>query len=164
MVEKVVKYQCKFPNCEEMYDSETEAKKCEDQGIIGPEIKPGFTLGGWINAYLICLEETTKGHKRTHNYLSLMGSLEGMKTDEKLFDGLSDSYRPTISFLELDTSLLERFIEDGNINLLAEKEFRGLSELVHHGYSFDIVRMNLEENNIKRLYRTHPHFFASQAH
>tara|TARA_Y100000310_G_scaffold120988_1_gene119757 strand:+ start:1483 stop:1953 length:471 start_codon:yes stop_codon:yes gene_type:complete len=154
MVEEVIKYRCGFPNCEELYDSETEAQKCEDQGHIGPYIDSGLTLGGQYSGYLILL--STSAHNKQYSFLNIPDSLDDMKIEE------SPSQIPKARVEEHGISSIERFVKDGIIQFMDEPEFKEISDVIQHGQNLWSVRETLRENGVKELYRTHPSLSALQ--
>ena len=95
MVKEILepKYLCEYPGCWERYKSWQEAKDCQDQGLIGPNLKPGLVLGKSryrtipiedknkeegtipglpeIGIYILIKEIESKGHERQYNFCNV---------------------------------------------------------------------------------------------
>jgi len=157
MVKKITKYQCEFPGCDkELYNSEELAKKCESQGVIGPDIRPGFTLGA-ERGYIISLGNAPKeGHEKKYSFMIIRCSLDDLETYEESSTSPSSSELSISSFKEKISSL-ESLIEGGQMRLLDDKEFRQLSKFINNSKNMIGVRMELDKEVIK-LYRTHSYF------
>jgi len=121
MVKEILepKYLCEYPGCWERYKSWQEAKDCQDQGLIGPNLKPGLVLGksgyrmipiknedkdndgggNQMRDRLSALMEHSKG--KTCLYFDTHGALSGIQIDTQGNEMTPD---------EIIESLAKRFI------------------------------------------------------
>lgn len=125
--------------------------------LSNPEIKPGFTLASVARGYIVNYKTREKANKKTYSFLWIKNSLEELKRLEK---SNSLAHAP-VEEQDYNISDLEKLIKDKGLKILYfEYDFRRISYLIHHGKNLEHVKIKLENNGMKKLYRKHPYFIG----
>jgi len=134
----MVEYTCKF--CKKNYDSIEEAEKCEEKGLIGPDIKPGLLLSSKNTKPVFKLfynELPPEGHYRKY----LTGQIYLSKTN--LFP---------IKLQEINSSKLNMILKE-KFKISTEKEVNDINKLINNRVPLTgEIRNSMEENNVKILH------------
>ena len=158
MVQAVTEYMCEFKGCGRRYPTVDDAVACEDRGLEGPIIEPGFTLGGITDrGYLISTTTSMKGHERSYSFVRLMDDIELLKRYEQWFKK-DQTGEPIVRYDSLNYSILSSMVRDGSIRTLPDDELLDLNALVKKGNCMEYVRTVLGMWDVKELYNRHEAF------
>ncbi|HLD55633.1 MAG TPA: hypothetical protein VJB35_05220 [Candidatus Nanoarchaeia archaeon] len=188
MVKEILepKYLCEYPGCWERYKSWQEAKDCQDQGLIGPNLKPGLVLGksGYrmipiknedkdnetipglpeIGIYILVKEIEPKGHERQYDFCNVSFGRPSWMFDEEGQDYISGKKHiwkfenNPISINNLESKLTYNWVKNNSlIKELSEEEFEKIKEFIETHPEAERVREILKENNIEELRGNSPY-------
>lgn len=143
MVKKIIEYLCEHPGCNQKYLCREEAKECESQELIGPEIEPGLVL----KIKYAHPEMSPKKFVVVVNKLQPFGHHKVYANVEfDLEDGRIKEVCPEYSFS--GPEITERIRPEGGYLQITQEELDSLNK--------SRVRESLLK--CKRLYREHPMF------
>jgi hypothetical protein len=147
MVKKVVTYECEWQGCNNSYTIEKEATKCENQKMIGPQLRPGFVFNRLpYKQPIIIMNEKSEGHVRRYDTLELSDNLVGLIDSSKRNNLFKVLFRvqdyPSENFLE----------KSGFSEFVNEKDFFKLVNIINEGKSTDLVRNVLKINKIENFF------------
>ncbi len=133
----MVKYTCKL--CGKDYDSIEDAEKCENQGLIGPSIKPGLLLSHKKaeNSFKIFYKELPpKGHERNYEFEDFL------------------IWKSTACPLQPYCQSASNFIKGlENFNVATNKEIKKINKLIKKSFPMiRLIKTSMNVNNIKKIH------------
>ena len=147
MVKEIRIYQCEWPGCGEVYESFIRADRCQMQGMVAPEINPGFIFK-FDNSYRVVFCGDNRGHEKSYGLLAILGDLENTETIG-------------VKYESMNSDVLTQFIEKGSASLLDEGEFekvRAVKEGISNKIKATFVNTEEREHALNNLYREHAFF------
>ena len=157
MVKRVIEapWGCEFPGCGGRFPTELSARNCENQGSIGPEVKPGTVVNyerGYSDGFLIFLRtESDRGHVKRYHTLGLGSLLD-------IIDESSNSVF-TRYWIDKENAFDLRGYENKKLaGPVKNRNFNRLVQLVHNGWGLERVREILEGYEVTSLHRAYPSF------
>ena len=168
MVKEILepKYLCEYPGCWERYKSWQEAKDCQDQGLIGPNLKPGLVLGKSryrtipiedknkeegtipglpeIGIYILIKEIESKGHERQYNFCNVSFGRPSWMFDEdgqNYIPGKKHIWKSGLTYNYVNNNLL--------IRELTEEEFNQIKSFLEDHPEAQEARDFLKSQNLE---------------
>jgi len=157
MVKEIISYNCEFPGCFFNYPTFDEAKRCEDGGIVGPDMLKGLLLyeGAYMHSILLG-EAKNKGHERNYLFLQLANSsVDTLLKYEKYMEDPDDFEVANFNPNPLEVgifSLMNSFGGWYNRRFVNESDLNEWNRLIWAGNSLEKVRNELEKYRIDKLH------------
>ncbi|HLD55632.1 MAG TPA: hypothetical protein VJB35_05215 [Candidatus Nanoarchaeia archaeon] len=183
MVKKVEhkedRFYCEFPGCTFYSNNPEKAQKCQNQGLIGPNLKPGLVLGGEgykktyvhneenklieglpeIEIYILTGNSKPIGHNKVYlfnelNFRTPRGIFSSQEEREKYQHGIKHKwtfYEEQISTDELESKLTFSWVTNpiGDMKELTGEEFNKIKKFIETHPEAQKARDFLKTQNLE---------------